>query len=103
MSLLYSRRSPPENEEREFFKKEMARYQRGFDLYVKNIWIYYGGTHNQYLQYYHIMKPFKQEQEQDFCMCGRMLRKERYYLKKITAYSTTKIETVCKQCITPYI
>lgn len=109
MSLIYSRRSPSlkKKKEMESFQKEMARYRRGFDLYVKNNWIYYGGVYNEHLQYYTIMNSFRQEQEQeqdqDFCMCGRMLRKERYYLKKITPYSTTKKEIVCKQCIAPYI
>jgi hypothetical protein len=110
MSRFYSRREKVVDE---FYEKEMKYYRTDFDLYVKRNWIYHGGNMGTHLEYYHIINPntpVPSEEEQDFCICGRYLRKERYYLKKITHYKKGNLSLsekymliVGKCCIQPYL
>lgn len=102
MSRLYSRREkivdnlPPQ--------KEIDYPKIRFNLYIINNWRYCGGNMNKDLDYYRILnpnRPVPSEEEQDFCICGRYLRKERYYIKRTVNPSLSSDEyilTVGKCC-----
>ena len=110
MSRLDSRREKVVDE---FSQKEIDYYKSAFNLYIETNWIYSGGNMDSHLEYYRRLYPITSvplEDEQEFCICGRYLRKERYYLRKITprrmsikSVTETYILTVGKCCITPYL
>jgi len=92
MSRFYSRREKPVVDTS--YQEKLDRYKRNFNLYVIINWMYCGGNMNKHLLYYRIRFPNTQvpsEEEQDFCICGRFLREERYYLKKTVHYIDGKL------------
>ena len=110
MSRLYSRKEKVVDK---FSQKEIDYYKSAFNLYIERNWIYSGGNMDIHLEYYHKLypnTPVLSEEEQEFCICGRYLRKDRYYLRKITprrmsikSVTETYILTVGKCCIKPYL
>lgn len=73
---------------------------------ISDRWLYYGGNDGKDLDYFFTVSGRKDlpEINQDFCMCGRILKPKVFYLKNIYKYKSdnSDILIVGKCCIYKY-